>query len=73
LIGLHHFDCPWKAILANITKEIKQWHELGNQILLLTDFNDNITNAATKSWVAKLGLVEAITWLHPDQPPPRFQ
>jgi len=73
LIRLHHFDCPQKVILANITKEIKQWQELGNQILLLTDSNDNVMSTWVKRWVANLGLVEAITYLHPEIAPPTYQ
>jgi len=43
LMGLNHFDCPRKAILVDITKEIKQWQEMSNQILLLMDFKDDVT------------------------------
>jgi len=60
-------------ILADITKVIMPCQELGNQILLLTGFNDDVTSAWVKRWVANLGLVEAIMYLHPESAPPTYQ
>jgi len=37
------------------------------------DFNDDVESPPTRRWVASLGLVEAITWLHPQGVPPTFQ
>jgi len=73
LTRLNHFECPRKAILADITKEIKQWQDLGDHILLLTDFNDNVTTQWVKRWAANLRLVEAIMHLHPECAPPTYQ
>jgi len=73
LTRLNCFDCPRKVILANITKEIKQRQELGDHILLLTDFNDDVTSPWVKRWVANLGLVEAIMHLHLESAPPTYQ
>jgi len=61
------------AILINITKEIQAWQESGNHIILLTDFKDDVESQSVLKWVATLGLVEAITFLHPTGAPPMFQ
>jgi len=59
--------------LADITKEIRQWQEMGDQILLLTDFNDDATAPWVKRWVANLGMVEALTFLSPETAPQTYQ
>jgi len=70
---LQRFECPRQAILTDIAKEILGWQESGNHVMLLTDFNDAVMDQSVKSWVAQIGLVEAIMWLHPEHPPPMFQ
>jgi len=73
LMRLNHFECPRKEFLVDIMKEIRQWQEMRDQILLLTDFNDNATATWVKRWVANLGMVEAITYLSPETAPPTYQ
>jgi len=73
LTSLNRFKCPREAILMDLAKEINLWQEEGNHIVLLSDFNDDVTNTKVKTWAANLGLVEAITWLHPNDPPPTYQ
>jgi len=73
LTKLQQFECPWDAILMDIMKEIKSWQELSDHVIVLTDFNDEVTDLAIRHWAANIGLVEAITWLHPNLPPPAFQ
>ncbi len=57
----------------DITKEIIQWQEDGEHIIIMADFNDDVTISAMCQWAAHLGLIKAITYLHPDNPPPTFQ
>jgi len=73
LTSLHHFKFPREAILTDLAKEIHLWQEEGDHIILLPDVNDDVTDTKVKTWAAKLGLVEAITWLHPIDPPPTYQ
>jgi len=73
LTKLHWYACPWDAILVNITKEIQSWQELRDQVILLTNYNNDITSPLVQWWAANLGLVEAITWLHLDTAPPTYQ
>jgi len=46
---------------------------MGDHVILLTDFNDNVTAPLDRRWAANIGLVDAISWLHPDLAPPTFQ
>jgi len=46
---------------------------MGDQILLLMDFNDDVTATWVKWWAANLGMVEAITYLSPEMAPPTYQ
>jgi len=73
LSNSNQFECPQDAILLDITKEIKSWQEEGDHIIVLTNFNKVVTDVMARHWATDLGLVEAITWLHPQHPPPTFQ
>jgi len=66
-------ECLHEAILKDITKDIQQWQDDGDHIILLTDYNDDITSCQVQQWAGKLGLVEAITWLNNNDAPPTFQ
>jgi len=46
---------------------------MGNHIVLLTDFNNDLNESWVKRWVANLGLVKAILYLHPSNTPPTHQ
>jgi len=70
---LNRIECPRMAILADLAKAIQQWQDEGNHILLLTDYNDDITSGPVNQWAGKLGLVEAVTWLNTANVPPTYQ
>jgi len=70
LTSLQRFECPKEAILVDLAKEIQTWQHEGDHVILLTDFNDDITDTSVRHWASNLGLVEVITWLHPTNPPP---
>jgi len=73
LTSIHHFKCPWVAILTDLAKEIHLWQDEGDHIILMSDINDDVTSIEVKTWAANLGLVEAIAWLHSSNPPPTYQ
>jgi len=73
LTKLGCFACPRELILSNLVKEIQQWQEDGDQVVVLTDCNGNVSLASIRQWAGQLGLVEAITWLHLEDAPPTFQ
>jgi len=66
-------NAPENAILLDIMKEIKSWQEEGDHIIVLTNFNEAVTEAMARQWVTNLELVEAITWVHNQHPPTTFQ
>jgi len=39
------YEYPRKAILSDIMQEIRKWQEDGNHIIVLTDFNNAVTDA----------------------------
>jgi len=57
----------------DIMKEMKAWQDGSDHLIVLTDFNDNVTNFSVSSWAMNLSLVEAISWLHPASTPPTYQ
>jgi len=67
------YECPCKELLKDITTEMHAWQDDGDHLIVLTDFNDNVTALVTQEWAANLGLVEAITHLNPAQAPPTYQ
>jgi len=73
LTKIGRFLNPREAILIDIAKELQTWQELGDHILLLMDYNDDIESPTVRQWAAQLGLVEAITYLHPTGAPPTYQ
>jgi len=56
-----------------MAKEVQVWQEDGGHVIILTDFNDDVTHPDVHHWADGLGLVEAITWLHQASPPPTYQ
>jgi len=73
LTSLQRYECPREAILTDLGKEITIWQDEGDHIILLSDINDDVTGIEVQPWAAKLGLVEAVTWLHTSNPPPTYQ
>jgi len=73
LTRLNRYSNPREAILTDLSKEIQTWQELGDHVIVLTDYNDDITSAPMRRWAANLGLVEAITWLNTGEAPPTYQ
>jgi len=72
LTALNHFECLREAILIDLAKEIQQWQDNGDHVLLLTDYNNDIVSSPVHSWAGKLGLVEAVMWLNNADAPPTF-
>ena len=73
LSKLGRYDSPRDEVLKDISKDIQLWQDDGDHIIVLTDFNDDVAAADAKNWAAKLGLVEAITYLNSAPVPPTYQ
>jgi len=48
LTKLGCFACPRELTLSNLVKEIQQWQEDGDQVVVLTDCNDNVSLASIR-------------------------
>jgi len=42
LAKLGRTECPREAILNDLKHDIAEWQEEGNEIIVLTDFNENV-------------------------------
>jgi len=73
LSQLHRYVCPRNELLTDISKEMHLWQDEGDHLIVLTDFNDDVTAAEARAWAADLGLVEAITYLNQAPAPPTYQ
>ena len=50
-----------KALFRDeLCKELKHWRSLGNQIILMMDANENVTDRILAKRLKKLGLTEAV-------------
>ena len=57
---------PIQSILEDLCTYISQWRDLGSQIVLMIDLNENITSDTVTELFVNVGLVEAITNHHCD-------
>jgi len=73
LSQLRQYACPCDELLKDISKDMHLWQDEGDHLIILMDFNDDMTAAAAREWAANLGLVEAITYLNQVQAPPTYQ
>ena len=51
-------------MLEYLCTYISQWRELGDQVVLMIDLNDNITSDTVTELFANVGLTKAINSLH---------
>ncbi len=70
---MRRFECPRDIILHDLSREMREWQDDGDHLIVLNDFNDDVTAATTRTWATQLGLVEALTWLIPGEAPPTYQ
>ncbi len=56
-------ECPREAILNDLKHEIVEWQDEGDEIIVLTDFNEDVRLAWIRNFFDNLNLVEALTEL----------
>ncbi len=49
----NHNENPQQAILTDLEKELTEWHEEGDHIILLTDFNEDVWLSWIKHFLLK--------------------
>jgi len=63
LTKLNRNECPRAAVLTDLTLEVRNWQEEGDEIILLTDFNEDVRSPWIQRYFEDLNLVEALTYL----------
>ena len=58
----------WRDLAWSIT----QWQQAGEQLVLMGDWNEDITGQSLSSWMDTFDLKEVITNIHGKNPPPTF-
>jgi len=73
LSQMRWYECPCNELLKDITMEMHTWQDEGDHLIVLMDFNDDVTASDAHKWATNLGLVEAITHLNQAPAPPMYQ
>ena len=60
--------CPRLKMLEDLSAAIETWMTGGNQIILMLDLNDDITNSAANDKLRSIDLIESISHRHDNQP-----
>jgi hypothetical protein len=63
---------PRDAIVEDLGQCIDKWRNSGDQIIVMGDFNEDVTNQRIQAWSTSLQLSNAISQLHPIQQEPTF-
>jgi len=65
--------CPWDVFWEDLTKEVEEAQVQGNLVILMADVNKDVKGTTTQKHLRQMGLVEVITFLHKEIPPPTHQ
>ena len=60
--------CPRLKMIEDLSAAIETWMAAGDQIILMLDLNDDVTNSAANDKLISIGLTECITHRHDNQP-----
>ena len=55
---------PRQKVLDDLAECIRNWQNEGDEIVLMMDMNEDITNHEVQNWANNLGLVESILVKH---------
>jgi hypothetical protein len=62
-------NCPRMQMIDDLTEEIKEWLDNGEQIILMIDLNDDVTRGLAHDKLKAIGLQESITTRHGNSQP----
>jgi len=65
--------CPKALFFSNLAKEIQQWQEEGDKVIVLADMNKDVLSSDINKFCQATHLVEAIAALHRKSPIPTHQ
>ena len=63
---------PIKDFWNSLAKEIMEWQNKGEQLILMGDWNEDIAGTPLRNWMEIFGLQEAITDIHGNKPPSTY-
>ena len=63
---------PIQQFWNDLARAISSWQSSGEQLILMGDWNEEITGENLTLWMRTFGLTEAITSLHGQTPPPTY-
>ena len=70
---LKHLDKdPIRAFQTDIGQAISKWHQDGEQLIIMGDWNQETQSDEFQSWYSKLGLVDSILEKHGDGAPATY-
>ena len=61
---------PTASFWEDLAREIEEWQNKGDQLIIMGDWNEVIINGNLTEWMTTFGLSEAITDIHGPNPPP---
>ena len=50
--------CPRELFLFDLAEEIRKWNKLGDTIIVMGDFNEDVRSQTMKDWKDKVGLID---------------
>ena len=62
--GIKDDRCPRELFIEDLCREVTQWLESGNQLVVKLDVNDDVRNCKFTEMMGQLGLVELVTAQH---------
>ena len=75
--SLKHSDgrCPRELFMLDLQEEIKQWKELGDSIVVVGGWNDDVRCETIEEWEERLGLHDVMLEKFDDdvEPPNTYQ
>ena len=70
--GIQDDRCPRDAFVDDLCKEVAEWLELGDQLVIGIDANEDVRSGVLTTKLERLGLVENVTAKHGCQGPPTY-
>jgi hypothetical protein len=71
LDSVQRYEEPRDAIYTDIFRDITSWKEMGDQIIVGIDANEDVRHGDTAATFQSLGMKEAILAAHHHRSPPR--
>jgi exonuclease III len=64
--------CPRQVFLDDLETELQKWFDMGDQIILMGDFNEDVRSSKVSKLFAKFGMKEVILFKHRNKAPSTY-